>query len=94
MDSVGLLSGASYILGAGIYAARVPRRLMPGDSISLRSSHQIFHVLVVCAAVAHLTGAARGPIIGTVGLPGRVQIPRGWVEEGEVWRSWGWTAFS
>ncbi|KAI9929114.1 hypothetical protein ASPWEDRAFT_49233 [Aspergillus wentii DTO 134E9] len=51
-----LLQGFLYILGAGIYAARVPERLRPGSFDILGSSHQIFHVLVVCAAVAHLTG--------------------------------------
>lgn len=51
-----LLQGFLYILGAGIYAARVPERLRPGKFDILGSSHQIFHVLVVLAAVSHLTG--------------------------------------
>lgn len=51
-----LLQGFLYILGAGIYAVRVPERLQPGKFDIVGSSHQIFHVLVVCAAVAHLTG--------------------------------------
>jgi adiponectin receptor len=54
-----LLQGSLYILGAGIYAARVPERLRPGKFDLWGSSHQIFHVLVVCAAVAHLTGLLR-----------------------------------
>lgn len=54
-----LLQGFLYILGAGIYAARVPERLRPGQFDLWGSSHQIFHVLVVCAAVAHLTGLLR-----------------------------------
>ncbi|KKK19242.1 hypothetical protein P175DRAFT_0434846 [Aspergillus ochraceoroseus IBT 24754] len=54
-----LLQGFLYILGAGIYAARVPERLRPGKFDLWGSSHQIFHVLVVCAAVAHLTGLLR-----------------------------------
>ncbi|KAL1986249.1 hypothetical protein VTN96DRAFT_6617 [Rasamsonia emersonii] len=54
-----LLQGFLYILGAVIYAARVPERLWPGKFDLLGSSHQIFHVLVVCAAVAHLTGLLR-----------------------------------
>lgn len=54
-----LLQGFLYILGAGIYAARVPERLMPGKFDIFGSSHQIFHVLVVCAAWAHLTGLLR-----------------------------------
>lgn len=51
-----LLQGFLYILGAVIYAARVPERLRPGKYDILGSSHQIFHILVVCAAIAHLTG--------------------------------------
>ncbi|PWY92494.1 hemolysin-III channel protein Izh2 [Aspergillus heteromorphus CBS 117.55] len=51
-----LLQGFLYILGASIYAARLPERLRPGQFDLWGSSHQIFHVLVVCAAVAHLTG--------------------------------------
>lgn len=54
-----LLQGLLYILGAGIYAARVPERLRPGKFDLWGSSHQIFHMLVVCAAVAHLTGLLR-----------------------------------
>jgi adiponectin receptor len=51
-----LLQGFLYILGAVIYAARVPERLWPGKFDILGSSHQIFHTLVVFAAVSHLTG--------------------------------------
>lgn len=54
-----LFQGFLYILGAAIYAARVPERLWPGKFDIVGSSHQIFHVLVVCAAVAHLTGLLR-----------------------------------
>ena len=63
MRQIGLgwlvLQGLLYILGAAIYAARVPERLRPGHFDLWGSSHQIFHVLVVCAAVAHLTGLLR-----------------------------------
>lgn len=59
-ESIGLdwvvLQGVLYILGAGIYAARVPERLSPGTFDIWGSSHQIFHVLVVLAAVSHLIG--------------------------------------
>ncbi|KAM0721186.1 hypothetical protein Q7P37_003473 [Cladosporium fusiforme] len=48
--------GVLYILGAGIYAARVPERWAPGTFDIWGSSHQIFHVLVVMAAGAHLIG--------------------------------------
>jgi adiponectin receptor len=54
-----LLQGFLYILGAAIYAARVPERLRPGKFDLLGSSHQIFHALVVLAAGAHLTGLLR-----------------------------------
>ena len=48
--------GVLYILGAGIYAARVPERFAPGRFDIVGSSHQIFHVLVLLAAAAHLKG--------------------------------------
>jgi adiponectin receptor len=48
--------GALYILGAGIYAARVPEKWAPGRFDIVGSSHQIFHVLVLLAAAAHLKG--------------------------------------
>ncbi|KAK2809642.1 hypothetical protein FQN50_003699 [Emmonsiellopsis sp. PD_5] len=54
-----VLQGGLYILGATIYAARVPERWRPGQFDILGSSHQIFHVLVVLAAIAHLTGLLR-----------------------------------
>ena len=51
-----LLQGALYLLGAGLYAARLPEKLAPGRFDIVGSSHQIFHVLVVLAALAHLRG--------------------------------------
>ena len=51
-----LAEGAMYILGAGIYAARVPERWVPGRFDLVGASHQIFHCFVVAAAVAHLKG--------------------------------------
>ncbi|KAK8194832.1 hemolysin-III related-domain-containing protein [Phyllosticta capitalensis] len=51
-----VLHGLLYIAGAGIYAARVPERLSPGKFDIWGSSHQIFHVLVLCAAATHLIG--------------------------------------
>ncbi|KAK8192761.1 hypothetical protein M8818_007933 [Zalaria obscura] len=51
-----LTQGALYIVGAGLYAARFPERLKPGAFDIWGSSHQIFHVLVVLAAAAHLVG--------------------------------------
>lgn len=51
-----LTEGAMYILGAGIYAARVPERWAPGRFDLVGASHQVFHCFVVAAAVAHLKG--------------------------------------
>lgn len=72
-----LLQGFLYILGAGIYAARVPERLHPGKYDIVGSSHQIFHVLVVCAAVAHLTGLLKAFDYRHSGTAGICQIPQG-----------------
>lgn len=51
-----LLQGALYILGAYIYASRIPEKWHPGRYDIVGHSHQIFHVLVIMAAVAHLRG--------------------------------------
>jgi adiponectin receptor len=72
-----LFQGFLYILGAGIYAARVPERLMPGKFDIVGSSHQIFHVLVICAAVAHLTGLLKAFDYRHSGVAETCQIPRG-----------------
>ena len=72
-----LLQGFLYILGAGIYAARVPERLRPGHFDILGSSHQIFHILVVCAAVAHLTGLLKAFDYRHSGTAEICQNPRG-----------------
>jgi adiponectin receptor len=62
-NSVGLdwviAQGVLYILGAAIYAARVPEKWSPGTYDIWGSSHQIFHVLVVVAAAAHLVGVVK-----------------------------------
>ncbi|KIW08217.1 uncharacterized protein PV09_01145 [Verruconis gallopava] len=59
-DAIGfdwlLTQGILYILGASIYAARVPERFAPGRFDIWGSSHQIFHVLVLIAAATHLRG--------------------------------------
>ncbi|CAA7264335.1 unnamed protein product [Cyclocybe aegerita] len=49
-------SGALYIVGALLYANRVPERLAPGCFDYLLASHQIFHICVVLAAWAHYQG--------------------------------------
>jgi len=51
--------GTLYILGAGIYAMRVPEKLRPGGFDVWGSSHQVFHCLVVVAGVCHFVGLVR-----------------------------------
>lgn len=46
--------GGLYIGGALLYAARIPERLAPGKFDLFGQSHQIFHILVVAAALVHL----------------------------------------
>ncbi|XP_067884514.1 adiponectin receptor protein 1-like isoform X2 [Heterodontus francisci] len=48
-----------YILGVALYAARIPERFFPGKCDIWFHSHQIFHVLVVAAAVVHLHGVSQ-----------------------------------
>lgn len=48
-----LLMGALYLLGAGVYAMRVPERWKPGAFDIAFHSHQLFHVAVVLAAAVH-----------------------------------------
>mmetsp|Transcript_15130 Transcript_15130/g.32811 ORF Transcript_15130/g.32811 Transcript_15130/m.32811 type:complete len:509 (+) Transcript_15130:114-1640(+) len=48
-----LLMGAIYIMGAFVFALRVPERWFPGKFDLFLHSHQIFHVAVVAAAVIH-----------------------------------------
>lgn len=50
------LMGLLYILGAIMYATRIPERFFPGKCDIWFQSHQIFHVLVVVAAFVHLYG--------------------------------------
>jgi len=49
--------GAQYLVGALLYAARVPERWAPGK-FDIVGSHAIFHVLVVTAVHTHWTTAA------------------------------------
>jgi len=53
--SLVILQGALYVIGALIYALRVPERYMPGKCDYWPQSHQIFHSLVTLAAIVHLT---------------------------------------
>ncbi|KAI4377699.1 hypothetical protein MLD38_015285 [Melastoma candidum] len=48
-----LLMGVLYASGAGFYMSRVPERWKPGAFDIAGHSHQIFHVFVVAAALAH-----------------------------------------
>ncbi|KAG8216869.1 hemolysin-III related-domain-containing protein [Butyriboletus roseoflavus] len=48
-----LTSGTLYIVGALIYANRIPERIAPGRFDYFFASHQIFHVCVVLAALTH-----------------------------------------
>jgi len=45
-----------YITGAVLYGARIPERFLPGKFDLWFQSHQIFHVLVVFAAIVHYHG--------------------------------------
>ncbi|GAC96231.1 adiponectin receptor protein 1 [Pseudozyma hubeiensis SY62] len=54
-----ILSGALYVVGAGLYAARIPERFAPGRFDLLGASHQIFHVLILAAAIAHYVSIRR-----------------------------------
>ncbi|CAH00224.1 PAQR-type receptor [Kluyveromyces lactis] len=46
--------GVLYIFGAFLYGVRFPERLAPGKFDIWGHSHQLFHVLVVVAALCHL----------------------------------------
>jgi len=51
-----LLMGAIFILGACLYAFRVPERFFPGKCDILFQSHQIFHVCVVIGCYVEYHG--------------------------------------
>ncbi|KAI0193177.1 mPR-like GPCR protein [Astrocystis sublimbata] len=53
-----LLQGALYIFGAFLYAVRWPERTSPGTYDIWGNSHQLFHILILFAAAAHLKGMA------------------------------------
>ncbi|KAF8668237.1 HlyIII protein [Rhizoctonia solani] len=54
------LTGIMYMSGALIYACRVPERWFPGTFDFFGSSHQIFHVCVVIAALSHYQAVLTG----------------------------------
>ncbi|EDO18417.1 hypothetical protein Kpol_1032p9 [Vanderwaltozyma polyspora DSM 70294] len=51
-----VLEGVFYIFGALLYGVRFPERLKPGMFDIWGHSHQLFHILVVVAALCHLRG--------------------------------------
>jgi len=51
-----LLMAGLYILGALLYAMRVPERFFPGKCDIWFHSHQLFHILVIAAAFVHYHG--------------------------------------
>ncbi|GAA5922977.1 hemolysin III family protein [Sporobolomyces koalae] len=54
------LGGGLYIVGALLYAERIPERFAPGRFDLVGSSHQIFHVMILLAAWSHWTGIVEG----------------------------------
>ncbi|KAG9249971.1 hemolysin-III protein [Emericellopsis atlantica] len=55
-----LVELAYYGTGVGFYAFRVPERWAPGQFDFWGSSHQIFHVAIVCAMYTHVTALLHG----------------------------------
>lgn len=51
-----IMMGVLYILGALLYAGRIPERFFPGKCDYWFQSHQIFHILVIAAAILHYQG--------------------------------------
>nr|QVK45751.1 G protein-coupled receptor [Proales similis] len=54
-----ILMAVLYIIGACLYAARIPERLFPGRFDIWFQSHQIFHIFVVAAAYVHYHGITK-----------------------------------
>ncbi|XP_074593688.1 adiponectin receptor [Brevipalpus obovatus] len=51
-----VLMGVLYLTGALLYACRVPERFFPGKCDIWFHSHQLFHILVIAAAIVHYRG--------------------------------------
>uniref|UniRef100_A0A1I7YG50 Adiponectin receptor protein n=1 Tax=Steinernema glaseri TaxID=37863 RepID=A0A1I7YG50_9BILA len=51
-----LAMGAMYLIGAALYAFRIPERCFPGKCDILFQSHQLFHTCVIIAAFVHFHG--------------------------------------
>lgn len=63
----------SYLLGAALYAFRMPERLSPGTFDMIGNSHQIFHCLVVAGAYWHFRALVHSYIIAkSVTLAGQL----------------------
>ena len=62
-DRIGLwwliAQGVTYVVGATIYAMRIPEKWYPGTFDLFGASHQIFHIFVLIAAGLHLVGLLR-----------------------------------
>lgn len=48
-----VLSGVCYVVGALLYAFRIPERFAPGRFDFFGASHQVFHVFILLAAFSH-----------------------------------------
>ncbi|KAM3072694.1 hypothetical protein ACMFMF_007028 [Clarireedia jacksonii] len=58
IDWMGLMAILN-LVGAFIYALRIPEKWYPNQHDLFGSSHQIFHVMVVLAGLAHMFGLLR-----------------------------------
>ncbi|KAG2428951.1 hypothetical protein HXX76_011195 [Chlamydomonas incerta] len=88
-----MLMGFLYLSGAFIYAARIPERWLPGRFDVWFHGHQIFHILIVLAALAHYRAVmillhwrdASGGCAAPVGAPLEAAAHGGAIEQ--VWES-------
>ena len=48
-----VVMGSLYLTGASLYVLRIPERFFPGWFDVWASSHQLFHICVVTAALVH-----------------------------------------
>ncbi|UKZ59265.1 uncharacterized protein TrAtP1_000584 [Trichoderma atroviride] len=55
-----LLELTFYGTGVTLYAFRIPERLSPGTFDIWGSSHQIFHIAILCAMYTHVTALLQG----------------------------------
>ncbi|CAG8649918.1 1805_t:CDS:2, partial [Racocetra persica] len=51
-----IITGILYIAGALVYGTRIPEKWYPGKFDIYGSSHQIFHLFVLAAALVHYYG--------------------------------------